>query len=105
MFKQFLLIIAASIAAIFFKDQLVHLLGLLIAAHNRIATALTVVFSGDSAGQIIRGVIALVAIPAILGGAISIAWWLGRKSTMPYLFTVVWVTWTVLLTALLAQVG
>lgn len=103
MFKQFLLIVIASVAAIFLKSELVKVLGILISAHNQVAMFLANVFAGDSAGQLIRGVIALIVIPAGVGGVLALAWYLGKKTTMPYLYSFVWILWTILLTTLLAQ--
>lgn len=105
MFKHFLMMIAASIAAIFLKDQLVQVLGLLITAHNQIAMQLTTIFAGDAAGQVIRGVIALITIPVALGSILVFGWWLARKTMMPYLFHIVWVVWIIVLVTLLAQAG
>jgi len=105
MFKQFLVMVAASVAAIFLKDQLIQALGLLVTLHNQIAMGLASVFAGDSTGQIIRGTIALIAIPVVLGGVLSIAWWLARKTVVPYLYPIVWIVWVILLVTLLAQAG
>lgn len=103
MVKQFLMIVIASIAAIFLKTELVKVLGILITAHNQVAMFLANVFAGDSAGQVIRGVIALIIIPAGIGGVLAVSWYLAKQSTMPYLYSIVWIIWTILLTTLLAQ--
>ena len=105
MVKQGVLLIGASILATFFAHQLIVGLGMLVHAHDVVQAPLAGVFSGDKMGRIIQGVVALIVIPAVVGGGLALAYWLVKKSTMPYLLTIVWVVWTILLTTLLAQAG
>ncbi len=105
MVKQVILIICASVAAIFFKNELVHGLNLLMFAHNQVAGSLATIFSGDKLGLIIRGVISLIVVPAVIGGVLTFAYWVVKKTAMPYTLTTIWIIWTVLLTTLLAQAG
>lgn len=103
--KQLVLLVVASVAAIFFKNELVHGLNLLIQGHNTVSHWMAMVFSGDVVGRIIQGVIALLLIPMAIGFVASIVYWVVRKAAFPHAFLVIWATWLVLLVTLLAQTG
>jgi hypothetical protein len=95
MFKQIVALLALSIGivlAMSYAQQGVHLL---LAAHNWVSQLLTDVFSAGQAGNIARGLIALLSIPVILGLIPAIAYWLLRRHWFPYFMEIVWVVWLI----------
>jgi FtsH-binding integral membrane protein len=105
MIKQVVLLIAASIASIFFKSQLVEGVHFLLYSHDHLAATLTGIFATDQTGRMIHDVIALLLIPIAIGGILSLVHYVVKKKPMPHTLTVMWVIWAVLVTALLAQAG
>jgi len=105
MVKQIILLIIASVLAVMFQSQIMHALNVLVMAHNKEASSLAGIFSGDHMGRMIQGVIAVVLLPVAVGAVLSGGYWLVKKQMMPHTLTVVWVLWTVLLTTLIAQAG
>lgn len=105
MIKQVILLIVASIASIFFKNQLVQGIHFLLYSHHQLADTLTGIFATDQTGRMIHDVIALLLIPVVIGGILSLAHWLVKKRPMPHTLAVMWVIWAILVTALLAQAG
>lgn len=103
MIKQIILVILASVAAIFFQNEIVHGLNLLVLGHTEMLKWLGSIFSNDRAGRIIVGVIALVIIPVLVATIVSFVYWLVKKRMLPFTATIGWVLWTVLLTTMLAQ--
>lgn len=104
MLKHILLLVGLSVAAVFFKGQLVHVLHGLLDIHDRIANGLGIIFSGDEVGRILQAVIALLLIPIVLGVVIAIAHWFIKQAHFPHTMTVIWVSWTILLVTMLSQV-
>lgn len=105
MIKQIILLIVASIASIFFRNQLVDGVHFLLYSHDHLAALLTGIFASDQTGRMIHDVIALLLIPVVIGGGLSFLHWIVKKKAMPHTLTVMWVIWAVLVTALLAQAG
>ncbi len=105
MIKQFILVILASVAAIFFQSEIVHALNILVLGHTEMLKWFGTIFSNDRTGRIIVGVIALVIIPVLVASIVSIVYFLVKKRAMPFTATIGWVLWTVLLTTMLAQAG
>ncbi len=105
MLKHGFLLVACSIAAIFFKSQLAHILQWLTLLHNKVVSGLSVVFSNDATGAIIQNVIALILIPVVAGGIVALGFYIVKKHSMPHTVLSIWIVWTVLLVTLLAQIG
>lgn len=105
MFKHILLLIGLSVAAIFFQDQLMHVLKFLMYVHTQIANGLGVIFSVDAVGEVVQSVIALLLIPVVIGVLIAIAHFFIKQQHFPHTMTVIWVCWAVLLAAILTQTG
>lgn len=105
MAKQIILIILLTLAAIFFRPQLSHVLDMLVYLHNSIAGTLARIFSGNDIGRLLQDVIALLLIPLVLGGIVGVAFWLIKREMMPNVMMIVWVIWLVLLTTMIAQHG
>ena len=103
MFKQFVLIILLSFVAIFFRQEISHLLDGLIYLHNYIAMALHLIFSDDNAGRVIQDMISLLSIPVFAGFLVATVFWLIKRVAMPHIMVVIWVLWLILLTTMVAQ--
>lgn len=103
MLKQFILIILLTVAAVFFKSQLSHVLDWLISVHNQIATVLTKIFASDDDGRLVQDIIALLLIPILLGGVVGVIFWFIKHEMMPHMMLVIWFVWLVLLTTMIAQ--
>jgi len=103
MAKQFILIILLTVAAVFFKSQLSHVLDALISLHNGIAGVLTKIFASDDDGLLVQNIIALLIIPLVLGGVVGVVFWFVKHEMMPHMMLVIWFVWLVLLTTMIAQ--
>tara|TARA_R110000868_G_scaffold326156_2_gene587110 strand:+ start:699 stop:1040 length:342 start_codon:yes stop_codon:yes gene_type:complete len=105
MYKQilsFLALIALSAAIVLSLPQAKQAIDFLITAHHQISILLTEVFSAGHAGNIARGLVALMAIPFIVGFVPSLIYFLIRKHWMPCFMDIVWVVWLVQAGALIA---
>lgn len=105
MYKHILMLVGLSVAAIFFQDQLMHVLQFFMYVHAQLANGLGVIFSVDAVGEVVQSVIALLLIPAVVGILMAIAHFFIRKQHFPHTLTVIWVCWAVLLAAVLSQTG
>ncbi|ACJ20903.1 hypothetical protein [Coxiella burnetii] len=103
MIKQFILLILLSLAAIFFRIELSHVLDGLVYIHNYIARTLHLIFSDDPAGRLIQNMISLLIIPVVAGFVVATAFWLIKRMAMPHIMAVIWVLWLILLTTMVAQ--
>ncbi len=103
MAKQSIALVVLSLLAVVFMSQLNHVLDVLVGIHNHIAKGLHFIFADDKVGLVIQDMIALLLIPLISGFALTLSYWLAKRSQMPYMMTVVWVVWLVLLTTMIAQ--
>jgi fatty acid desaturase len=65
----------------------------LVLAHDWINDQLTQVFTGGQAGNIIRQLIALLAIPVIVGLIPTTIFWMVKRTWMPCFMQIVWVVW------------
>ncbi len=96
MYKQILsllLVVALSAAVVVFMPQAKHALEWLVSAHSYVSELLTAVFNGGNAGNIARGLAALLAIPFLAGFIPSLLYFLFRKSWCPYFMEIVWIVW------------
>ena len=103
MYKQCILILLLSVIAVFFQSQLAHLVRGLLAIHDIIARDLTFFFSGRPIGRVVQGILALLAIPVIAGGASASGFWLVKHVSMPHMMATIWVMWLVMLIIVLAS--
>src|ERR1700722_4304496 len=95
MIKQIFLLIVLSLLIITGMAYAHHALQYLLNAHEWIDGMLTEVFSGGTAGNIIRQLISLLAIPVIVGLIPAIIYWMVKRSWMPYFMEIVWVVWLI----------
>lgn len=105
MMKHLLLLIGFSVAAVYFKTDLVHVVHAILVLHNKIASGLGAIFSGDSLGRVLQSVIALMFIPITLGTGAAVGHWFIKQAHFPHTLTVIWVSWAILLSVMLAQVA
>lgn len=104
MFKHILFLIGFSVAAVFLKGQLIHVLHFLLAIHDRLANGLGLIFSGDELGRVLQSTLALILIPMVAGIIVTLAHFFLKQVHFPHTMTIVWVVWTVLLVTMLSQV-
>ncbi|OGT37744.1 MAG: hypothetical protein A3F11_00995 [Gammaproteobacteria bacterium RIFCSPHIGHO2_12_FULL_37_14] len=104
MLKHTIILITLSILVIlltsytsYAQDGMIWLL----AAHDWVANALTNIFSGGQAGNLIREMLALLCIPVAIGLIPAILYWAIKRHWFPYFMEVVWVVWLIQVGALL----
>jgi hypothetical protein len=100
MIKQIIAIIALSILTILTMLYAQEALQAIVSAHNWVSDTLTSVFSGGSAGNLIRQLLALLAIPLLIALIPAIIFWIVKRSWFPYFMHIVWVIWLVQTAAL-----
>jgi hypothetical protein len=100
MFKQLIALIAFSVGIIFAMEYAQQGVHLLVNAHDWVSKLLIDVFSGGQAGNMARGLIALLSIPVLIGMVPAIAYWFVRRHWFPYFMQIVWVVWLVQIGAL-----
>lgn len=105
MFKHIVALIAFSVAVIFFMSYAQQGLQGLLSAHDWIAEMLSNVFSPGQAGSVSRSLIALLALPIIVGLVPTLIYWLVRKNWFPYFMNIVWVVWLIQIGALVIMSG
>ncbi|SRR5579883_160438 len=101
MLKQATALIALSVGTILTMSYGQEAIQLLIQAHDWVSETLTQVFSGGQAGNLIRGLIALLAIPLLMGLIPAVTYWVIKRHWFPYFMEVVWVVWLIQAGALL----
>lgn len=100
MLKHIIAIVVISLLVIIGMSYAQHLVQWLVDAHDWISNLLMQVFSVGEAGSIIRQLIALLAIPLVLGLIPAIIYWLAKRGWFPYFMEVVWVVWFIQTSAL-----
>ncbi|MCC2666994.1 MAG: hypothetical protein K0R24_284 [Gammaproteobacteria bacterium] len=100
MLKQIIVIILLSIAITVGMPYAQQGLQYLLLAHDWISDILTSVFSGGQAGNIIRNVITLLAIPVLVGLVPTIIYWIAKRRWFPYFMDIIWITWLIQTSAL-----
>jgi len=101
MFKQIVILIALSAAIVFAMSYAQIGVTWLLTAHDWVSQLLTDVFSAGQAGNVARGLIALLSIPVIVGLIPAIVYWFLRRHWFPYFMPIVWVVWLIQAGALL----
>lgn len=95
MLKQLVALVAGSIVIVLSMSYAQDAIQLLVSAHNWIAQLLTDVFSVGQAGNLARGLIALLSMPVLLGAIPTLAYWIIKRSWFPYFMEIVWVVWLI----------
>lgn len=105
MFKHILVLVGLSVAAIFFQSQLLDVLHFLTKIHEQVGNGLELIFSKNTVGEVVQSVFALLLIPVVIGVLVSIAHFFMKQEHFPHTFTVIWVSWAILLAGILAEEG
>lgn len=95
MFKQIIALIVFSVAIVLSMSYAQQVVQVLIHAHDWIAQILTDVFSGGQAGNLARGLIALLSMPILLGLIPALLYWLIKRHWFPYFMQIVWIVWLI----------
>lgn len=93
--KQVVALIALSVGIIAAMSYAQHGIQILLSAHDWVSLALTDVFSVGQAGNIARGLIALLTIPVFIAIIPAAIYWLIRRHFFPYFLEIVWVVWLI----------
>lgn len=102
MIKQIIAIILLSAAVVLTMSYAQQAVQFLLQAHEWVSTLLTDVFSGGQTGNLLRGLIALLTIPVIVGLVPALIYWAARRQWFPYFMQTVWVVWLIQVGALIA---
>ena len=103
MIKQIVAIIALSVAIVLSMSYAQQAVQQLLNAHEWISQVLMDVFSGGQTGNLLRGTIALLSVPVIVGLVPALAYWIVKRHWFPYFMQIVWVIWLVQAGALIAM--
>lgn len=95
MIKQVIALVAGSIAMIFAMTYFQQALQFLVTAHDWVSDILTNVFSVGEAGNLLRGSIALLSMPVLVGLVPALGYWAIRRNWFPYFMEIVWVVWLI----------
>jgi hypothetical protein len=95
MLKQIIAIVLLSIGTILSLSYAQQAVQLLISTHDWVSELLTNIFSGGQAGNLARGLIALLALPTLIGAIPAIIYWMIKRNWFPYFMEVVWIVWLV----------
>ncbi len=93
MFKQLITLFIFSIAVIAGMKYAQQLTLSLLHAHEWISQVLTQVFTGQEAGNMIRGFIAILFIPVGVALIPTFLFWVVRRYWFPYFMNIVWIIW------------
>lgn len=93
MLKQIIALIVLSILVVLAMPYVQHAVQALASAHDWISNQLTEIFSGGTAGDITRRLIAILAIPLVIGLLPALIYWIAKRQWFPYFMHVVWVIW------------
>ena len=99
--KHFIALLLFSFAVIFGTHHVHPLIVALVSAHDWIAQVLLQIFSGGEAGNIIRQLIAMLAVPLLVAFIPTVIFWLAKRRLFPYFMHVVWVVWLLQTTAMI----
>lgn len=102
MIKQTIALIGLSVAVVLSMSYAQHGVNFLVQAYEWVSQLLTDVFSGGQAGNLARGLIALLCIPLLAGLIPTLIYWMVRRHWFPYFMEIVWIVWLVQAGALLA---
>ncbi|MCD6039231.1 MAG: hypothetical protein K0S27_631 [Gammaproteobacteria bacterium] len=91
MIKQLIAIILFSLLVTMGMPYAQQGLQYLVAAHDWISEVLRQVFSGGHAGNIIRNMIALLAIPVLIALVPIIIYWIAKRKWFAYFIDIVWI--------------
>lgn len=108
MYKQILsllLIVLLTAAVVMFTPQAKQVIEVLLSAHTYISNLLSDVFSGGNAGNIAKGIVAMLLVPVLAGFIPSLLYFLVRKKWCPCFMEIVWIIWLLQVGALVMAGG
>lgn len=100
MIKQIIAMVGLSVGVVVAMAYAQQGVQLLISSHDWVSEVLTEIFSGGNAGNLTRQLIALLAIPVLVGISLAVIYWVIRRSFFPYFMQFVWAIWLVQTAAL-----
>lgn len=100
MLKHIVALLVISVLIILGMSYAQDALKLILSGHDWVAETLTQVFSGGETGDIIRKLIALLAIPVVVGLIPGVIYWVTKRRWFPYFMELVWVVWLIQTSAL-----
>jgi hypothetical protein len=103
MFKHLVAIILLAVLMVFAMPYAHTALDALVAAHTWITNTLKDVFSAGQAGNILRDVIASLAIPFLFGLSPALLYSMAKRRWLPCFMTLVWVMWLIQTTAVVME--
>jgi hypothetical protein len=93
MLKQIIIIVVLSLLVVVSMPYAQQGLEYLVAGHDWVNQMLMQVFSGGQVGNMLRELIALLAIPLLISLIPVIIYWLIKRKWFPYFMEVLWVVW------------
>lgn len=93
MIKHLIALLAFSAAIVLGMPYFHTAVQWLMTGYTYVSQLLTEVFTGGQAGNIARGLIALLAIPVVVGLIPTLMYWFLRRHWFPYFMEIVWVIW------------
>jgi hypothetical protein len=95
MLKQVIALLVLSVVIVLSMSYVQHGVHWLLNAHDWVTQLLADVFSGGQAGSLLKGLIALLSIPILVGLLPAAIYWLIRRNWFPYFMEIVWIVWLV----------
>ena len=95
MIKQLIALIVLSILIILTMSYTQQVVGVLMGAHDWVSQILTDVFSDGKVGNLARGLIALLTMPALIALIPTAIYWIIRRHWFPYFMETIWVVWLI----------
>lgn len=99
--KQVILLLTLSLLMVSAMTYMQQVVQVLLAAHDWVSQLLTEVFSLGQAGNIARGLLALLTIPVGIALVPTGVYWMLRRHWFPYFIEIVWIIWLLQAGALL----
>lgn len=101
MLKQIIALVFLSTLIVFAMSYAQQAILFLMQGHDWVAQMLTDVFTVGQAGNIARGLLAILAIPVFIASIPTLIYWAIRRHWFPYFLEIVWIVWLVQAGALL----
>jgi hypothetical protein len=105
MLKQMIALIGLSAGIVLSMSYAQQGVQLLMNAHSYVTQLLMQLFSEGQAGNLARGLLALISIPFLIALVPTLIYWMLRRSFFPYFMEIVWAVWLVQVGALVISGG
>jgi hypothetical protein len=97
MAKQFSIYLVMSILLVIFAAYVRQLLVYLDMGYAYLNIHLTHIFSSSATGTVFRHITILMLLPLVIAGVPALVYRFIKKSSMPYFYHTLWITWMVTL--------